>query len=360
MPALTSLRFLAALYVVLFHVVQWHPSARRGQTSLLTHAWHTFCAHGFAAVGFFFVLSGFILAYNYPPQRVGDVRSFYRARFARVYPIYVLGLLVAMPFLVARLLKQLDPNSALIECLLAFPLLQAWFPAYWSAVNIPGWSLSVEAFFYATYPWLTRLLARAVHGPRLIATLCALYALAMVAPAIGTWFTESGMPHDDLSTAANVVRYAPLLALPEFAFGIVLGHARRTLQLPERTLAHAAVCALPLLLFALCTDTVPYMLLHNGALLPLWAPIILACSFDARAPRWLRVRWLERLGEASYALYVLHLPVWIYLKIVLERSGMDPLRPWLFPLPVALAVTASVLAHDWIERPARAWLNARR
>src|SRR5580698_8802877 len=92
MPAIRSLtgaRFVAALLVVCFHFV---PLAPGWVNSILRN--------GYLGVPFFFVLSGFILTYNYasdPQQRI-VARSFWMARFARIYPIYLVALVLSLPF----------------------------------------------------------------------------------------------------------------------------------------------------------------------------------------------------------------------------------------------------------------------
>ena len=89
--ALTTLRFFAALHVVLFHM--------RVIGILPGGPWwfHNFASIGFVGVNFFFVLSGFILVYTYDGPDL-NVRKFWWARFARIYPAYILSLVVAAPF----------------------------------------------------------------------------------------------------------------------------------------------------------------------------------------------------------------------------------------------------------------------
>lgn len=359
MPALTSLRFFAAFYVVLFHAYPYVPPDLPGAPpGLPVRAWHLFCSHGFSAVGFFFALSGFILAYNYPPSRLLSRRAFYRARFARIYPVYMLGLLLAMPFLAVHTLRDRSWGSAAVECTLAFTLLQAWVPAYWHAVNVPGWSLSVEAFFYAVYPLLLAPLTRAASSkPRALALLVALYALALLAPALGTWVFQVGASHRDVSAPANLLRYAPPFALPEFAFGVVLGHMRQQGFDSPRLTALLFGPALLVLVLVLASDAGPYMLLHNGLLLPALAIVILRCARGDDLPALLRHPWMQLLGEASYSLYVLHLLVWSYVKIVIERSGLDPGAAWVFPVYAAIALAASLVSYTSLEVPARVLLT---
>ena len=88
--ALTTLRFFAALHVVLFHM--------RVIGILPGGPWwyQNFASIGFVGVNFFFVLSGFILVYTYDGPSL-NVRRFWWARFARIYPAYILSLIVAAP-----------------------------------------------------------------------------------------------------------------------------------------------------------------------------------------------------------------------------------------------------------------------
>jgi peptidoglycan/LPS O-acetylase OafA/YrhL len=356
MPALTSLRFFAAFYVFMFHAAPWtNTGSAQGPATSLQQVWIVFCSHGFSAVGFFFVLSGFILASNYPAENGIDKPRFYRARFARVYPVYLLGLVVAVPFLVSRTWREGTWGHAAIECALAVTLLQAWVPTYWNAVNVPGWSLSVEAFFYATYPFIAGPLTRAARTPAQACYLLAiLYFCALAVPAIGTWGV--GIGFEDASPLANAIRYMPPLALPQFAFGILLGHMRlQGFDAPSH-MRRLFFPALLLLAVFLAADVIPYLLQHNGALLPLFAIIILRCAQIGAGGGFFCHPALQRLGEASYSLYVLHLLVWIYVKIIIQRSGYDPAASWTVPIYATCVVGASLASYCMIEKPARQWL----
>jgi peptidoglycan/LPS O-acetylase OafA/YrhL len=233
-------------------------------------------------------------------------------------------------------------------------LTQAWVPPFWSAVNVPGWSLSVEAFFYALFPRLLAPVAWLTATPRrALAALVLLQGCALLAPALGTW--RFGITHTDTSWLANFFRYLPPFALPEFAFGVVLGQLRVQGTLRAKPIARLYRPALLLLAFVLCSERVPYLFLHNGALLPLFAAVIVHNSFGADGAGWLARPWAIVLGNASYALYILHLPAWIYLKIAIERTGYDPLASWVFPVYSLLAIAISLAASAWIERRGRSW-----
>lgn len=93
---LTSLRFFAALAVLLFH----SGSSALISTGLVPAPVANFLRNGDLGVSFFFILSGFILTFVYY-GKLGSGRrlmSYARARFARIYPVYALALVLMLPF----------------------------------------------------------------------------------------------------------------------------------------------------------------------------------------------------------------------------------------------------------------------
>ena len=152
-PALTGLRFLAALFIVVYHEAPDHiPHPPR----LIGN----FLDAGHVSVGLFFVLSGFILVYNYAPavgRRQRSPRSFLVARFARIYPVYLLGIALALPRFWQTVHESLTVRSSLVHTSTvtgaSLLLIQSWFPSMAYQLNGPGWSLSAEAFFYLTFPF---------------------------------------------------------------------------------------------------------------------------------------------------------------------------------------------------------------
>src|SRR5215831_11263584 len=87
--ALTSIRFFAAISVVFFHVGYMALAEWNAPLATVT-------SYGYAAVGLFYTLSGFVLAHTYLGRQT-DLRAFYVARFARVYPLYLVALILAFP-----------------------------------------------------------------------------------------------------------------------------------------------------------------------------------------------------------------------------------------------------------------------
>ena len=136
---LTSLRAVAAFLIVLFHL---------SGVGLTPFKPTPMLANG---VSFFFVLSGFILTYNY--RTIEGFGSFYFKRIARLYPVYLGLLLLALFLRPALVVFVTKGNGAEIFWAHLF-MLQAWVPVKAFPINFNGvaWSISVEMFFYALFP----------------------------------------------------------------------------------------------------------------------------------------------------------------------------------------------------------------
>src|SRR5579862_5200160 len=132
---LTGIRFYLALWVVVFH--QAYANMFLGQLlPRLPEFAVSILRTGYVAVDVFFVLSGFVLSYNYSLEKSWTFSQFVRfgiARFARIYPAYCVGLLLVLPFVGASLLNDLSPSSVvtqLLAAILNLTLLQSWVPRF--------------------------------------------------------------------------------------------------------------------------------------------------------------------------------------------------------------------------------------
>ena len=189
---------------------------------------------GYVGVSLFFVLSGFVLTYTYHDSlRDGTATrgAFVAARVARIYPVYLLSLLVALPplfWLVASKGVRMQYGWLAGITGMYAGLLQAWDPRRACVLNCPAWSLSDEAFFYLAFLLVLPVVAR--WGLRRLATAAvAAYALALLAPVLYLVLRPDGAvaatPDARVSQAywLAVVKYNPLIRLPEFVMGVIAG-----------------------------------------------------------------------------------------------------------------------------------------
>jgi peptidoglycan/LPS O-acetylase OafA/YrhL len=349
LPALTGVRFFAAMTVLVSHF------AHRGLI-LVPAGVVAFVDGGRTAVALFFVLSGFILAYNYSGLAGrADRRAFYVNRIARIYPVVLLSLLlgaIGVGYVLlagdrARLLdwyalKEPSPMALVASFVSQLTVTTGWFPTArinqpW---NSPAWSIACEMFFYLLFPLLILRLRRMTSARLGVLLVIAfalqiLFVIAMraVAPAGQRGFLVSQFPITHLfDFLIGVV--AALLFLRGGREWLMLGH-RRTVILTISTVAIVVLSA-----------TVPvrpaYLLLT-----PFFASLILGLAVPPRKGRsWLSAGWLLLLGEASFSLYLIHVP----LMNLMSLAGAPAWFGWIW---VLLTIGASVLVFSFFETPAR-------
>ena len=362
LPALTGLRFVAALGIVVFHFGAVQVTAPVGLLAVVQQLAQRVAAYGLIGVNCFFILSGFVLAYTYidrTGRRRGSPRTFWVARLARIYPAYLVGMGLAC----GPLLWYHDaPTQRLLR--LAFvpvlTLMQAWVPALANTWNPPGWSLSAEAFFYLVFPLLAVPLGR-LGRPRLCALLAALWAALLLAP-VALLLLVPPAARAPGSYWEQIVSYEPLLRLPEFLLGVTLGRlfVLSPTPLPRaRAAPLAAAAAGALALALLVAPHLPFLLVHLGLFDPLFAALIygLACQ-RGRLSALLSRPAMLLLGEASYGIYILHAPIWAWLTHLTGRPPAALALPYFLAYVVLLSALA-VLSLRFVETPARRLIRRR-
>lgn len=360
LDALTGLRFVAAAVVFVYHLATWLrvPGFRPG-------------ALGPAAVGYFFVLSGFILAHVY--RREDGAPSpgrFWLARVARVWPLHLACLLLMLV-----LWPSTMPDSWIraLQLLSHVLLLQGWT---WDsdlalAWNGPAWSLSVEALFYALFPLLVVRRARTLVGIYVVCCLAnaACYAVAEQVAAARP---------DRLAVCAYLASSFPLLRLQEFVLGICANVFYR--RYSER-LRCQPWCATAWEVLAVVAAGACFFTWSHGPWGEAWvgagvAPVTVAALASGPGLSWAYAAnivlcavgggWLSRalstsgmvfLGEISFAVYLVHTPV---MSVVTERMRHFEFF-WHVPLLVGATSTLAAAAwlHALVEKPARQAILAR-
>lgn len=346
LPVLTSLRFIAALVVLISH---WD-LATKSETMMVLRA------AGYTSVLFFFVLSGFILSYVYWGQSGTEAPhvkpvAFWRARFARLMPSYALALLIGLPlFAYGALVSHITPMWKFASGLVLVPLfLQSWFPSTYLVWNAPAWSLSVEAFFYALFPFVADLLARVGQRTIIVVSLALLLVLAVLCDI---WATTA-------PATWEYVRHHPLVHLPAFFFGMVLGRfylfgfpipARWSVQV----FTAAMVAIVGILAYRL---QLPSFATGNGVMALLFGVLIFgSASLDSRIPLLCSAPMVA-LGEASYALYILHMPLlfwWAEGKQLLRLAAPPAVDVGLYSIS---CIIASLVVWKFWELPLRRLLH---
>lgn len=356
--ALTGLRCFAAVNIVLFHFSdpRWF-----GFLAPIVNA-------GYASVSYFILLSGFVLGYNYNKRaRAGqfDTVRFYKARFTRIYPIYLLSLLLAWQMLPVEYEAHTHHMFWLGMVLSPF-LLQGWVPSIATFLNTPAWTMSAEAFFYVIFPWMARW-KKPVLLRQHLWRLGGIWMLGLIPGALYIFFSPDGIAHPDRWSYGpwlQALKYTPLPHLASFVFGVLLAELDETLPRSGRLRfilgAFGFAAAFVLLSFG---REVPFALLHDGLLMPLFGCIVIGLAGNNPLAYALGVKPLVFVGEASYCLYLLHFNMWnlIHASHILNRLHLSRFDPW---ISYALLIVMSLLALHLIEKPAqrhlRRWMHAER
>jgi peptidoglycan/LPS O-acetylase OafA/YrhL len=358
---LTSLRFFAAAAIVVHHAAGHFgvPLEEELRPFVLDQA-----------VSFFFVLSGFILAYVYPalPTRADRVR-FWRARFARLWPAHAFAFALSL-LLIGELPEFLRGLTALLN----LAMVHAWVPAEASffSFNAPSWSISTEFGFYVLFVfWVQRFASTWWWKLALAAAL--VVALAWVAGALALPIHVEGW-HLSLGALLYV---NPLARSFEFVLGM-----SATLVFPRLEAAVARRAWLGSLLelaalacvFVATTNAAPLAHSAAGAFfgrpLAIWmvhggiacvpfaiAVVVFACRAGL-VSRLLSLPVLQTLGEISFSIYLLHqiLIRWYKPRAASFADIPQPLQLAVF---VAILLTLAHFVWSAVERPLRDWIAGR-
>ncbi|MFJ3900501.1 acyltransferase family protein [Streptomyces sp. NPDC090025] len=346
MDSLTGLRWFAAFGVFLFHTYGYAKEAP---------ALTLFMTTGYEGVVFFFVLSGFVMAWVARPE--DTPARYYWRRLARIWPLLAVTTLVFA--VLEKYWLRLPVSTA--DVVWTVTLAQAWSTDHFYSLNIVTWTLSVEAFFYLLFPLLLRLLTRCSAG--------ALLAVAAVTPLL-TAATQLTAAHSGLAPeTARLITSSPLALTPMFVLGIcaalLVRHGHRPPFGFGGALALTAASLFLGWLWLRHPDAIPALTPKPGVLdalvMPSFALLITTAALRDLAGRrsLLTTRPLVKLGEWSFAFYICHL---VMLR-VLRHLGFGPspgLRADALSVALALLTTLALAAllHEFLEKPAERRLRA--
>jgi peptidoglycan/LPS O-acetylase OafA/YrhL len=350
---LTFTRYLAALSVVFFHY---------GNTVFpASITWlNPIVAMGSIAVSYFYVLSGFIMAIAYYETDKTQYQlrpwRYWLARFARIYPVYLVALIAMI------LAKWHSTGSDLFTVALSLSMLQAWIPGYPLSLNAPGWSISVEMFFYLCLPLLLPLAYRFSLTTLSIIT----FAIWLLTQVVHTGLLNSSY-YQPFNSLHDFIYYNPIMHINTFILGLLAGIYLKQggfIQFRKSKINNKALLITAFLTGLLLITRHHFIELTqiridytNGLIAPLFLTIIILLALNKS---WLSAVFslpiFVLLGEASYSLYILQKPLHgIYEKIVpVELLAHETAYFYSFLFVLTLTAIAS---YRWFETPLRRLIN---
>lgn len=364
LPALTGLRTLLALTILMFHFTPSGLTWARHPSITL----YPLIDIGYVFVSFFFLISGFILSYNYA-HRPGGVRKadFWMARFSRLYPVYLLTMLISLPMLMLEWHSR--PHGQFWAGALLTPLLmQGFFPHLATFWNTVSWTLSCEVVLYIAFPWLLKL--RWPASPwKLAAMVLGFWCIGLIPHTAYWYFNPDHLPQPVTRYSdgvwLNTLKYTPVAYLCTFLAGLTLGRLHDAVQFQVRGRLWAGTVGFLLAWVAVyhIAPNVPYILVHGGLLTPVWSLLILGLAGPSPLARIFSIRPLVAVGTSTYALYLLHFNVfqllqWHHVTEHLHLQHYDPWISYVFVVLLAMAV------RRWVEHPCQqaiqGWWKRRR
>ncbi len=402
---LTGLRFLAA-----FAVLVAHSSAvlMPGQEASIGIVYWLRVSSGFGMT-LFFVLSGFVIHYNYATLVTDGgfrgILTFLWARFARLYPLFILILLVCTALSIRSTfsIRQLhflpDYREQLYSIFRALPYfllsIQSWFYVPIGAnsliYSIPAggapltWSISTEWFFYLAYPCIAWIIIRA-RTSWAIAVLIVLWCALWVAISSGLYDRSSRIDawavarfgsiageqeHFQDSFVRWLLYFSPYLRIGEFVLGTLVAqlyvHLRsykvtgRENAVGSALLAGAVLSVILVTFFeyspSVATNIFRKMNL-NFALAPSVALLIFCVArYRNMASQMLMTRPVIVLGDASYSIYLVHFGVLTYVALIARSADGVVFDLARLAIAVTLIILISILLYRHYEYPARKWLR---
>ncbi len=346
LPALTGIRTLLALAIILFHFTPPH-------LGLL----YPIIDNGYVFVGAFFLISGYVLTYNYADRAKTLIkREFWLARFSRLYPVYLLVLIISL-----RMVQDewhARPHAEFWQGIVLTPfVLQGWSPSVATFWNTVAWTLTSECVLYAAFPWLIRL-PWPKKPAQLVLLLMGLWVIGLVPHSLYLYLNPDHIvgPVDRYSSSQllRFLKYTPLPYVCTFLTGVTLGKLQLALTLTSRrrlALSALSLAAAGLFFYTLVSRT-PYLLMHGGLLTPIFAALVLGLSGPHAISTLFSWRPLLLIGESSYCLYLLHFNVFqlIHTYHLPERLHLAALDPW---LSYAILVLLALAVYHFVEVPAR-------
>lgn len=340
--SLTGLRFILALWIAVFHLGDMYDHAGWGS--------HPFMKAGIARVDLFFVLSGFVLTHIYwaRTEREFDFGRFLQARFARLFPLHLLALsIIAAMVVFGHLAGRVDDVAPYtVQGLLAnIFLLQAWGIPGAVAWNFPAWTVSAEFAGYLLFPLFLALATSFRNRPVLFlgATLVFVIAIDVAFRLIlGHSLTQAT---GDL----GALRGASVMLT-----GVAGRVAFEAMRFSARSGAILAIAG------AVIAGVAAWLAISTAVIAAGGVLIIvgLAARDMAGATTFLESPRMVRLGQWSYGIFILHVPVYMVIANGARFLGHELVMDLgTSAVMVAIVVILAAFAHHLIEEPARKWIR---
>jgi len=370
LAALNGMRFFAVFHIFLFHL--WSTRFETHMTGNFANAFanmddfprwlNNLLAHGYLSTSFFFLLSGFILAYLYwaPSGELSTSRRrFWWQRFTRVYPVHLIALALTILLTLPR--WWFDPNAPAVPLAIASAfatatLTQAWYAPLVPIWSWPTWALSAVVFLYLIMPWLMRVLGKLSRNQQL-GLLIAMPLISLLPTFVFLHFFPDG--GEGQQNWQIFLGSTPLFWVPHFAAGMLMSRifaisrfetAWRDKPKPWLSIGDLALIGVIALSIMDPHDRAWRHILRHGALMPLYLLVL----YDLALGRGLVARLfslpgMNFLGQTSFSIFIWqNLFLGLGVAMLQGAPGNKSLSFW---FAVIGLTTMAMISTYWIEKP---------
>ena len=316
---------------------------------------------GYSGVTAFIILSGFVLTWNQLTKgnkEVPNNKIFYIDRISKIYPLHIATFLLSLFLIGIPVFTALDliPNLTLT---------QAWLPSlsHVYIFNSVSWALSVEIFLYFCFPYLYRSCSK-LFEKYSIKSVIVMITAGLLIPIAGFCFTtfsgKNKLPIEKIWSAHYFLYRLPLIRVGDFIVGIGLAFLVYYSK-PIRKEMALALQIITIGLYLLAANQQFTFESTKGALsfdllwLPIFSLAIYSLAIQSTTPNKniLSTRFFATLGTWSFAFYLLHEQVYIFLMNHGYSKYFDTnLRYTIFISLLLLGITVlSFVAHNYFEQP---------
>ncbi|MFY8161538.1 MAG: acyltransferase family protein [Candidatus Kapaibacteriota bacterium] len=334
---LTFTRFVAALSIIVYHFgINLFPFNSEYLSFLVKQA--------NIGVSYFYVLSGFVMIIAYSGK--GDINFglYIKNRIARILPVYYLAMVLIIWYMITY-----SKDFLFTDVILHIFALQAWVPGSALSINYPGWSISVEMFFYLSFPFLFNKIYKFIDYKKLLIVSILFWVITQI---IFNYFAKSELNPGFGSKFFDLMYYFPLMHVNQFILGNVTGLIYLKYFKDTKTNNDWQI----IMFLVLCTFAFGFNTFfnpHNGLYSLMFIPFILMLSTNnGWVSRIFSNKTLEYAGEISFGFYILQVPIYKWTVIYLLRYNLNN-EYILFLVPLLVLLLVSILSFKLFETPLR-------
>lgn len=354
-PILDGLRGIAAIIVVTFHLTE---PLGTGHLDILVN-------HGYLAVDFFFLLSGFVIGYAYDDRwHKMSIGAFFKRRIERLQPMVVLGMtLGAVGFYftdstIWPLIHTIPLWKMLLVMFIGYTILpvplsldiRGWQEMH--PLNSVGWSLFFEYIANILYAIGIRKFSKTALGILVVISAIALAHLAITSP--------NGDVSGGWTLNAEHVRVGITRTMYPFFAGLLLSRIAKPTTIKLAFLWCSLLVALVLYMPRIGgAEHVWINGVYESVCIIIIFPLIVYLGASGFIHTQIEGRICKFLGDISYPLYMVHYPlVYFYVAWISNHKGVTIVQAW--PYALLILIGGIILAYaslKWYDEPVRKWLR---